>query len=135
MQMVVKIAIHIGVLFGMYWIGMQIQQALNLFIPGSVIGLVLLFSLLMSGIVKPQWVDEGAQFVVKHLALFFIPATVGIINYFDLFAGAGFLLVIIGLGSTLIVMVVSGHVSQWLARRKNRDMDEMEYRKEEGSHG
>ncbi|MFC3041140.1 CidA/LrgA family protein [Virgibacillus xinjiangensis] len=135
MQKFVKVMLHVSVLFGMYWIGTRIQQAFDLFIPGSVIGLVLLFSLLMAGIVKPHWVDEGAQFVVRHLALFFIPATVGIMNYFGLFEGAGFMLVLIALGSTLVVMVVSGHVSQWLARRKYRENSEVSYTKEEGSHG
>ncbi|GAB3049150.1 CidA/LrgA family protein [Virgibacillus ainsalahensis] len=117
---VFKIIIHIAALYGLYTVGTWIQQIFNLFIPGSVIGLILLFILLMTGTIKTAWVEKGAQFMIKHLALFFIPATVGAMNYFDLFAGKGLLLVIIGLSSTLMVMVSAGHVSQMFMHKRER---------------
>ncbi|QKY71577.1 CidA/LrgA family protein [Lentibacillus sp. CBA3610] len=115
-----KIALHIGVLYVIYIMGTWVQRVFDLFIPGSVIGLILLFILLMTGIIKAPWVENGARFFIKHLALFFIPATVGVINYLDLFSGEGLLLVVIGLVSTLMVMVSAGHVSQLLIERKER---------------
>ncbi|WP_209300569.1 CidA/LrgA family protein [Lentibacillus salicampi] len=115
-----KTGLHIGVLYGIYIMGTWIQQLFNLFIPGSVIGLILLFILLMTGIIKAPWVEDGARFFIKHLALFFIPATVGVINYLDLFSGGGLLLVFIGLVSTLMVMVSAGSVSQLLIKSKER---------------
>lgn len=89
----------------------------NLFIPGSVIGMILLFLLLSTNILKVSWIEEGAQVIIRHMILFFIPATVGIINYFGLFSGRGFLLIVIVLISTVLVMVGSGLVGQSLARR------------------
>ncbi|HLR62752.1 MAG TPA: CidA/LrgA family protein [Lentibacillus sp.] len=115
-----KIGLHIGVLYVMYLMGTWIQQVFDLFIPGSVIGLIFLFILLMTGIMKAPWVEDGARFFIKHLALFFIPATVGVINYLDLFSGEGLLLVFIGLVSTLMVMVSAGRVSQLLIEHKGR---------------
>lgn len=115
-----KIVLHIGVLYAFYLMGTWIQQIFGLFIPGSIIGLILLFILLMTGIMKAPWVEGGARFFIKHLALFFIPATVGIINYLDLFSGEGMLLVIIGLLSTFMVMVSAGHTSQLLIKHKER---------------
>ncbi len=115
-----KIVLHIGVLYVMYIMGTWVQQVFGLFIPGSVIGLILLFILLMAGIIKAPWVEDGARFFIKHLALFFIPATVGVINYLDLFSGEGLLLVVIGLVSTLMVMISAGHVSQLLIEHKER---------------
>lgn len=117
----VKIVIHMVVLYGFYIIGTWIQQLFDLFIPGSVIGMILLFILLMTGVLKVSWVEKGAQFMISHLALFFIPATAGVMNYFDLFAGKGILLVLIGLVSTLMVMVIAGHVSQWLMGIRERE--------------
>jgi len=80
--------------------------------------MIILFILLFFNIVKLSWIDEGAKFMVRHLTLFFIPATVGIIDYFDLFLGKGILLFFIVIISTILVMVSSGWISQWLIMRK-----------------
>jgi len=117
---IVKIMSHIAVLIGFYLIGSWIQEFFDLFIPGSIIGMLLLLVSLLTRKVKVNWVDEGANFLIRHLALLFIPVTVGIIQYFDLFAGKSFFLVPIALGSTLLVMVCSGAVSQYLVRQKER---------------
>lgn len=118
-----KIIIQIAFLYGIYLIGQWIQEVLNLFVPGSVIGLIILFILLSTNVVKEVWIENGAGFFVKHLTLFYIPATVGIINYFGVFSGKGFLLIIIVLVSTILVMAGSGLVSQWIIRRKELKHD------------
>ncbi|MEI3611188.1 CidA/LrgA family protein [Pseudogracilibacillus sp. SO30301A] len=115
----VKLVIQIGVLFGVYSIGAWIQQYFNLFIPGSVIGLVLMFTLLTTGILKANWIEKGARFMINHLVLFFIPATVGVLNYYDLFKGKGILLIVITVVSTLFVMLSSGVTSQMLAKERD----------------
>src|SRR5690625_2986161 len=115
MLKVVKICFHVIILYCFYLVGNWIQSSLNLFIPGSVIGMILLFLLLLTKVIKLTWVEEGSKFFVNNLSLFFIPATVGIIDYFSLFAGKGFILILIVLVSTALVMSISGVVSQRLA--------------------
>ncbi|MEJ8778818.1 CidA/LrgA family protein [Pseudogracilibacillus sp. ICA-222130] len=112
-----KIISQIALLFCFYYIGVFIQQSLGLFIPGSVIGLVLMFLCLIGGIVKVNWISAGASVMVTHLALFFIPATVGILNYYKLFAGKGVLLLVITIISSILVMGISGFVSERLAKK------------------
>lgn len=112
-----KIVVQLAVLFGIYEIGVFIQSALGLFIPGSVIGLILLFLVLMTGIIPVTWIESGSKMMNKHLVLFFIPATVGIMNYYKLFAGKGILLIVIVLFSTACVMGAAGLVSQTLAKK------------------
>ncbi len=114
-----KLVIQIGILFAVYSIGAWIQQYFNLFIPGSVIGLVLMFILLTTGILKANWIEKGARFMVNHLVLFFIPATVGLLNYYDLFKGKGIFLIVITVVSTLFVMLGSGVTSQMLAKERD----------------
>jgi holin-like protein len=116
-----KIIIHIAFLYVIYLLGNWIQKMLHLVVPGSVIGMIILFLLLWTNIIKVSWVEMGAKFMVQNLALFFIPATVGIMNYFDLFAGKGFLLVLIVLFSTFLVMASSGLTSQRIMLRKERE--------------
>lgn len=112
------IIIHIIILYVFSYIGTWIKDLFNLSVPGSVVGLILLFILLMSNIIKVEWIEQGAQFLISNLVFFFIPATAGVMNYFELFKGKGILLIIVVLISTIIVMATSGLVSQFLAKDK-----------------
>jgi holin-like protein len=123
MTNIFRIIIHIAILYCIYLIGNWIQTTLGLVVPGSVIGMIILFILLSTNIIKVGWVEDGARFIVDNLALFFIPATVGIMNYFELFSGKGFLLVLIVLFSTFLVMGTSGLTSQLVMYRKEREHD------------
>ena len=120
---ILKGLIHIGFLFGLLYIGNWIQASLSLSIPGSVIGMLLLFVLLKSGIIKLEWIKEGTSFILRNLTLFFIPVTIGFINYLELFSGRGIYLLLIAILSTAIVMGVSGIVSQRLAKGKEVQHD------------
>lgn len=113
-----KIILHTIVLIGFYQVGLLIQTTFQLFVPGSVIGMILLFIFLSLKVIKVTWIENGARFIVDNLALFFIPVTVGILEYYDVFAGKGALLILIALVSTMLVMGLSGATSQWLARRR-----------------
>src|SRR5699024_11705611 len=80
----ILIIIHIFILYLFNIVGTGIKDFLNLSVPGSVIGLLLLFILLLSNVLKVEWIGEGAPFFVNNLVFFFILATVGVMNYFDL---------------------------------------------------
>lgn len=119
----IKIIVHIALLYGLLLIGNWLQAVLNIAIPGSVIGMLLLFFLLKLRIIKLDWIKEGTQLILKHLTLFFIPVTIGFIDYLELFSGRGILLLLTALLSTALVMGVSGAISQRLARRKEIQHD------------
>lgn len=116
-----KIIIQIFLLYCFYLIGTFIQTTFNLFIPGSVIGLILLFIFLMTNVFNVSWIESGAKFMVNHLVLFFIPPTVGIMLYFHVFTGKGFLLIVITIVSTIIVIGCSGFITELLYKRNMRN--------------
>lgn len=70
------------------------------------------------GIVRAEWVEKGALLLIKYLPLLFLPITVGIITFFDVFIGKGFLIIIIVLISTALVMISTGMISQFLLKEK-----------------
>lgn len=115
-----KLLGQIGILSVFYLVGVWIQEAFNLFIPGSLIGMFLLFLLLMIKKVKVSWISNGSNYFMKHMAILFIPVTVGLINYLDVFVGKGLLLVPIALISTFLVIIVSGAVSQSLVKKTEK---------------
>ncbi|WP_046226501.1 CidA/LrgA family protein [Paenibacillus dauci] len=114
---VILIVVQIMLLYAIYLVGSYVQAWLNLPIPGSIIGLLLLFVLLLCRVIPVSWIEKGSTTILFYLPLFFIPATVGVMNHLDLFAGKGLLLVVVVIVSTILTIAVAGHVSQWLAGR------------------
>ncbi len=110
----VKYLGQILIFIGFAIIGNFIVDFLKLDIPGSIIGLLLVFLLLKSKILKLHWVEEGANFLLANLLIFFIPAAVGIIEYKNLIAEKGISLLFIILISTSVVMVSAGFLANKL---------------------
>lgn len=88
------------------------------FVPGSVIGMMLLFSALCLKIVKPERVKPVAKFLCDNMALFFVPAGVGIINALDILAEYWQAVLVACAVSTVIVIVVVASVQQWFEKRR-----------------
>ncbi|WP_227103416.1 CidA/LrgA family protein [Intestinibacillus massiliensis] len=51
-------------------------------LPGNVLGMSLLFILLAFGVIKLSHVEEAADFFLKNMAFFFLPACLGILDVF-----------------------------------------------------
>lgn len=78
-----KILLQIGIVFGVYWFSQCIEAMLPFPFPASVISLLVLLALLVMGVIKVDAIREKADFLLGNLGFFFIPASVGIINYAD----------------------------------------------------
>lgn len=87
-------------------------------IPGSVIGMGILLILLMTGIIKLEWISKGASLLLKYMPLFFLPVIAGVMQFYDLFTGNGIWLILIAVVSTWLVLMISALVSQKLMKDK-----------------
>lgn len=115
----VKAIMQIIFLYCVYLLGNWIHTTFKLVIPGSIIGMLILFTLLYAKIIKVEWLKIGGSFLLAHMTLLFIPATVGIIDYLHLFSGGpGFITIIIVLLSTIIVMLSTVMISEFILDRK-----------------
>ncbi|RAZ67697.1 CidA/LrgA family protein [Planococcus maitriensis] len=121
---IIRIVLQLLVLYGFLLIGEAIQALLNLPMPGSIIGFLLLFSALLLKIYPLEWIDAGATFLLSFLSLYFIPATVGVVDYGPLFSGKGVLLLPIVVISTLMTMGAAGLASQHIANRSTVHKEE-----------
>ncbi len=109
-----------GFILLLLYAGNAASSLLNLPIPGNVLGMMLLLLGLLSGLFKIEMVDRVADFILKHLAFFFIPAGAGIINNVDILRKEWFAMITITVISTVLVMVVTGLTAQYLMRRVSR---------------
>ncbi|MEH6415512.1 CidA/LrgA family protein [Pseudomonas sp. CGJS7] len=88
-------------------------KVLGLPISGGIFGLGILVVLLMTGVIKPTWVEGGAELILANMLLYFIPLVVSVVQYTDLFETEGLkLMVAIGVGF-LSVLVVTAFVVEW----------------------
>ncbi|MBS2970071.1 CidA/LrgA family protein [Metabacillus sp. KIGAM252] len=118
MMMYARIAIQVALLFGISIAGMFIQRLTHLQVPGSMIGMIMLFCLLRAGWMKPEWIREGSSFLLRNLTLLFVPGTVGLIQYLHLFEGKGILSAAAALISTFLVMSLSAWMTEKSLERK-----------------
>ena len=101
-----------------YIIGVVLQLTFNLPIPGSVIGLIVLFLGLQLGIFKVVMVEELCEFLLSNMSFFFIPAGVGLMTAFGVLKGKWIPFIIIVVFSTCLVWIVTAFVVKLL--RKGR---------------
>ena len=106
-------------LLSIYFVSEIISKLLNLPVPGSIIGMILLFVLLTSNIIKIEKVENLANFFLDHLAFFFIPASVGLMTSFASLKGSIFKIILLCILTTIIVISVTGLTVQFICNRKS----------------
>ena len=121
---VIRTVLQIGILWVFYYAGVLIVEFTGIFIPASIVGLVLLWGAMLLNIVNVKWIQDGAGFMIGFLTLFFVPTTVGVIEYPELLTKDGALLVIAVVISSIITIVLTGKVSLFIEKRENRSTEE-----------
>lgn len=103
-------------LTALYFTGEMIALYFALSVPGGVIGMVLLTGLLFSGTLDIRHVETTAQLLLDNMGLFFVPAGVGLLAYFDLIALHWLAILAITVFSFLAVLAATGVTVQALTR-------------------
>ena len=98
------------------FLGEFINKVLQVPIPGNILGMLLLLISLITGFVKLKSVESFAQFLSQHLALFFIPARVGLIAITGMLKDSWYILLFISVVSTFIVMITTAYAVKFLRR-------------------
>ena len=117
---IIRILIQILILFIFYFVGDLIVTLLNLKFPGSIVGLVLLWLCLYFKWLDVRIVADGANLLITFLTLFFIPSTVGIVQYPELLSKSGVLLIVAVFVSSIIAFIFTGKLSQFLEKMEEK---------------
>lgn len=102
------------------FIGEILKEFLPFPIPASIYGMVLLFLCLETGVIPLSSVEETAKYLIEIMPLMFIPAGVGLLDSWGVLYPILWKIVVIIAVSTIIVMVVSGRVTQRFIRCRHR---------------
>ena len=101
--------------------GYATAAALGLPVPGNLLGMLFLLVLLVSGVVPLRWIEASASLLTRHLAFFFIPITVGLMGFADVFLADGPAILVTLVLSAAAGICVVGLSAQTLGRRDRKN--------------
>ena len=109
---------QICILMGITFLAELIHILLPFPIPASIYGLFLLFILLSTKLLKMDDIRETAKFLIDFMPIMFIPAAVAIMDSWIELSPVLHAVIWITVLTTIIVMVLSGHVTQFVIKKK-----------------
>ncbi|CED94336.1 MAG: CidA/LrgA family protein [Bacilli bacterium] len=118
-----KILNQLAIILGLWALGEYISSFIQsvVIIPGSIIGMILLFILLKAKVIKLENINEVSNFFLDNMAIFFIPSGVSLIKSLDLISDNIFVLLITIFISTIIVMYISGKLVEIMINKKTKE--------------
>ena len=105
-------------------VGEILNYVIPLPIPASIYGLVLMLGLLITKTIRLDAVKETAEFLIDIMSVMFIPAGVGLITYWAQLKQMLLPTCIIIIVSSVLVMVVTGKVTDWMLQNKGANTNE-----------
>lgn len=115
---------QLSIIFLISLISELLNSLIDLPIPASVYGIVILFLLLLCGAIRVEQIKEVSSFLIEAMPLMFIPAVAGLMESFGLLIPDLTAYIVIIVVSTVAVMAVSGLVTQSIMLRKGGRKDD-----------
>lgn len=95
-------------------------MSLGLPVPGPVVGLALLLTVLVLRPTTITAIKPTVQGLLQHLSLLFVPAAVGVMQHLQRLGDEALAIGVALVASTLVCMAVSAWTMVWLMKRLDR---------------
>lgn len=115
-----KYIFQLTIIFGISFVGELLNALLPLPVPASVYGLVILFLLLCTKIIKLEQVETVSEYLMAIMPIFFIEPTVGIMQSYGMVKGNILPLFVACFLSFGAVIAVTGLISQMMIRMQKK---------------
>jgi holin-like protein len=102
-----------AIILGFLLLGM-LSNRLGVPIPGGVLGLLLFFLAMSTGLVKLGWVEKIGSLLLRHMALMFVPLTVGLMDMGPILSRQAVPILASLVVSTMAVVLTTGLLGRWL---------------------
>ena len=104
------------IIIAISFIGELLKMFLPLPVPASIYGMLLLFIMLLTGVLKLDSVKETGKFLIEIMPVMFIPAGVGLLESWGVLQPMLVKVLIITVVTSLTVMIFSGWITQAVIR-------------------
>ena len=113
-----QVPVGFAVLVGCLETGEAVKRWLGLILPGNILGLFLLLTLLGTGVLPVRWVADAARWLLWLLPLLFMPIFVYALHNRDFWLADRGLFAGTVAAATLLLWMATGHIAQWMLRKK-----------------
>ena len=110
------VMLELGLILLVCLAGEWIAALLPFAFPASVISMILLAVLLMTGVIREKLLSTVSKFLVVNMGLFFVPALVGTLEYAEVLKTALLPFVVVTFLTTPVVYVVTAWSVQLLMK-------------------
>ena len=111
-----SVMVELAIVFGICLISQGISAVLPIEFPASVISMLLLLVLLMSGVIKDRHIQRVSSFFVGNMAFFFIPPCVGLIEHATTLGNCLIPFLLIAIVTTPFIYAVTGWTIQLMMK-------------------
>lgn len=101
-------------------LGNLISYAIGGVVPGSVCGMILLFLSLLFKFIKPDDVKGVSKLLTQNMALFFVPAGVGLMSAYGIISDNLLAIILIPFLSTALVIIAVGKSQQFMEKKMEK---------------
>lgn len=116
-------AIRLGrafaVIYLCLWLGQLLTRFFAIALPGSIVGMLVLFVALSVRIVPEEWVAPACNLLLRYMVLLFVPVSVGVMTYYPQIADALLPLVVACVVSSLLVLLTVGVGMHYFERKES----------------
>ncbi len=119
-----KLYVQLMIIFMISLVGEGISSVFHLTVPGSIIGLVLLFLALQFKLLRLRHISMVGNFLLANMTILFLPPAVGIMDKFQVIAPYLLPIILIVLGAIVLNVCVIAVVVQLIKTRFEGDYEE-----------
>lgn len=113
-----KIIKSFAIIFGIWILGELVGTLIKgiIVIPGSIIGMVILFILLNTKLIKLDMIREVSDFFLTHITLFVTPLGISLVGYFDIIKQNIMPMILTGVVVTIVSIMLTILFVEFLLR-------------------
>ena len=115
-----KMIKQLTIILSIWLLGELMEYLIPLPISSAVYGLLLMWTGLVLKIIPLKKVENAADGLIEIMPVIFLPPAVSIISNMDMLMQLLVPLIIISSVSTVLIMLVTGRVAQWIVSLKER---------------
>ena len=100
------------IIIAISFVGEVLNKLIPLPIPASIYGIVILFTLLCTKVIKVSDVKEASKFLIEIMPIMFVPPAAGLLETWGVVQTGLWQYLLLTVVSTVVVMAVSGIITQ-----------------------
>uniref|UniRef100_UPI0035A1D328 CidA/LrgA family protein n=2 Tax=Glaesserella sp. TaxID=2094731 RepID=UPI0035A1D328 len=119
----IRFILALTFLFLMLYLGRLMSWLIPIGISESIWGLLILFTLLVTKLVRVAWIAPASRPLLRYMTVFFLPVCAGIVDQTDVLKLHINSLLVANFISTVVSLVIIGLLAEWLFRKVEAEDD------------